>query len=108
MRLILTHGYPYPFPESLSEAEEETISANASNVRLELEGVVHFEWLHTITVQFASREEADCARSVAGWEWWDEASHILEAPSNVDEGYNHPAILAENHAYCGFQLVADK
>lgn len=104
--LHLTNGYPSPYPENLTEAEQEEISENT--VSTIIYGVVNFEWLHTITVEFADEEAYERARALTGWTRWDDL--VLEAPNSSEEGYAHPAIIAgisddEKKAYCGFMLV---
>lgn len=101
--LTLQNGYPSPYPEGLSEEEQEEISENV--VSLVIPGVVNFEWLHTVTVEFADQASYDAAKALTGWTVWDEKSLVLEAQTSAAEGYAHPAILAGDKAYCGFMLT---
>ncbi|HRO59376.1 MAG TPA: hypothetical protein PKZ27_02990 [Rhodocyclaceae bacterium] len=103
MRLRLTNGYPYPYPEGLSSEEQEAISEAAGSKQLVLDGVVHFEWLHTVTVEFALLHALDRAIETTGWKSWNGA-WVLEAPVSAADGYGHPAIIAGDTAYCGFIL----
>jgi hypothetical protein len=103
MRLVLTNGYPYPFPAGLTDDEAEALSAAAAGVRLELGEVVAFEWLHTVTVEFASLAATEAAQEVTGWGDW--SAFVLEADVSDADGYAHPAIVANGKAYCGFQLL---
>lgn len=105
MRLILRNGYPYPYPKNASEAEHETHSSNAGGIMLDIPGVVHFEWLHSVTVEFADDEAFDHAQRTTGWKTW--SYRVLEAQTSAADGYHHPAIIAANCAFCGFNLVPD-
>ncbi|MEB8514713.1 hypothetical protein [Acidithiobacillus ferriphilus] len=105
MRLILRNGYPYPYPPQTSEVEDETHSANAGGITLELPGVVHFEWLHTVTVEFENDDAFEHAQRITGWTTW--SPRVLEAKTSAADGYQHPAIIAGDFAYCGFNLVAE-
>ena len=112
MKLILQNGYPSPWPEEIKDEEGEGYSAAAAGVSLVIEGVVHFEWKYTITVEFRDLESYEKARSRTGWTNWEGLT--LEASVNVLEGYGHPAIVATvpyehfpSTAYCGFMLVED-
>ena len=106
MRLILTNGYPFPFPRDISEAEKEAIADAASSKTFEINGVVHLEWKHTVTVQFGEDDDFD-PQALTGWAWWDECSRILEAPTSAPDGYDHPAIIVGDTAYCGFMLLEE-
>lgn len=110
MKLRLINGYPSPWPETPDY--DERFALAASSVKLELEGVVHFEWLHTVTVEFADPDSYEKALSLTGWQPWGDGL-VLEAASSAEEGYRHPAIICsvpyEDHprtAYCGFMLTA--
>lgn len=104
MRLTLQNGYPYPCPEGFdSEAE----GYDPRDYSVEIPGVIHFEWLHTVTVQFADRTTFNAAKEVLGWDVWSDSERILEAPTSADDGYNHPAIIVKDKAYCGFILRRD-
>lgn len=115
MRLILQNGYPSPWPEGVEDEEGEGYAAAAAGVGLTLEGVIHFEWKYTVTVEFRDRESYDKAQAITGWKRWSaDDGLVLEADTHAGEGYGHPAIVAnvpyEEHpktAYCGFMLVAD-
>lgn len=106
MNLILSHGYPFPYPMDASEQEREEID-NASHGRyLTLGGVVAFEWVHTVTIEFDSLAAAQAAQAQTGWTWWDGSGLVLEAKVSSADGYEQPAIIAEDRAWCGFQLRA--
>lgn len=104
MRLTLQNGYPYPYPTGISEAEAEDIADNLAT--LELHGVTHFEWLHTVTVEFDNVLSVLEAQAKTGWKTWDNGL-VLEAPQSAADGYGHPAIIARDTAYCGFILQED-
>lgn len=103
MKLILQNGYPYPYPTGLSEAEGEAINEGARSRTLTLSGVTHVQWLHTVTVEFADATAFEDARRLTGWQQWSPL--VLEAPTSADEGYDHPAIIVTDVAYCGFVLT---
>lgn len=105
MKLILTNGYPYPYPDDASEAQKEAWSEAAQGITLEIAGVEHFEWKHTVTVEFFTAEAMCDAMRLTGWKFWDEDEFILEAGTSAGDGYDHPAIIAGDTAYCGFVLV---
>ena len=102
MILHLRNGYPYPYPDNLTEAEQESISMSAAGNELEIHGVAHFEWLHTVTVEFTDDEALERAARLTGWGDWD--YRVLEAPTSSGDGYDHPAIVVGGMAYCGFIL----
>lgn len=112
MKLILQNGYPSPWPKETEDEEGEGYAAAAPGVTLVIEGVVHFEWKYTITVEFRDPESYKKAKSLTGWTNWEGLT--LEAHVNALEGYGHPAIVAAvpyeqfpSTAYCGFILAGD-
>ncbi|WP_342051255.1 MULTISPECIES: hypothetical protein [unclassified Cupriavidus] len=106
MKLILTNGYPFPYPEGATEAQMEEWAGEAAGITLTLEGVEHFEWKHTLTVEFFTAEAMCNAMRETGWQFWDEGMFVLEAGTSGKDGYDHPAIIAGGRAYCGFVLDA--
>lgn len=102
MRLRLINGYPYPYPKGLTQEQEDDVNEAALSRTLEIEGVVHFEWLHTVTVEFDSWGSYNSATNLTGWKAW--SFLVLEAQTSSGDGYNHPAIVVGNTAYCGFIL----
>lgn len=105
MKLILTNGYPYPYPANLTDEEAEVIAEMAQGVQRVIEGVVHFEWTHTVTVEFQHLQTAYMYERGLGWKQWGNDPLILEAPTSAADGYDHPAIIADGIAYCGFILT---
>ncbi|HQT89956.1 MAG TPA: hypothetical protein PK677_15685 [Acidiphilium sp.] len=103
MRLLLRNGHPYP--KKASAAEQENHSGNTGGVMLDITGVVHFEWLHVITVEFEDDEAFEHAQRTTGWKTW--SYRVLEAQTSPADGYQHPAIIAANCAFCGFNLVPE-
>ena len=109
MKLILSHGYPHPMPENLTEKEVDKLAE--SNLRaLTLYEVRHFEQMYTTTVEFKTVDAAAAAHVVTGWPYWGENDTILEAPSTAD-GYEFPSIItneefdgAPQTAYCSVIL----
>lgn len=102
MKLHLTRGYPYPFPDHRPPEEQETINEGSASRSLTIEGVTHFEWVHTVTVEFDTWGSANAAQSLTGWKSW--SYRVLEAQTSSGDGYDHPAIVVGNTAYCGFIL----
>jgi hypothetical protein len=107
MKLILRNGYPFPYPSNLSEKEQEQIANDAGDYEIALLGVRHFEWLHTVTVEFRSLYHYQQALETTGWRDWDASRWILEATTSAADGYDHPAIIVRDKAYCGFILMED-
>lgn len=109
MRLTLTNGYPFPYPEGISDAESDAIADDASEYSFELANVFHFEMKHTITVEFLKYEDFEAARKATGWRVWGDGvggGYVLEAKHSSKDGYAHPAIIVGDRAYCGFILEA--
>jgi hypothetical protein len=107
MKLILTNGYPYPYPKDATDDRQLELCEQAPGNTLQIPGVVNFEWKHTVTVQFADSERCELAREFTGWESWSESPPTLEARTSAGDGYDHPAIIAGDMAYCGFMLLND-
>ena len=107
MRLYLINGYPYPTPADLTQDEIDRLAEVASCVQKMLEGVKHFEWRYELTIEFADRIAYDEARALTGWREWDKDNLILEAVTDKDAGYDRPAVIVGDTAYCGFILAAD-
>ncbi len=105
-QLRLTNGYPHPYDlDADSEQVDQWAEEAGGNARI-VSGVVHFQWLHTVTVEFASVRDAEAA--VARFPEWTQYGRaedlILEIPQDADEGYAHPALIAGGMAWCGFIL----
>ena len=101
MKLILSHGYPHPMPETQEAYQLRTLT---------LYGVRHFEQKYTTTVEFKTAGDAAAAHVVTGWPYWGDKGTILEAPSTAD-GYEFPSIItneanngAPQTAYCSIIL----
>jgi hypothetical protein len=109
MKLFLSSGYPYPYPESATDEERDAIANAAPSVTLTLEGVVHFELKHTVTIEFVDREATETARKLTGWkDWGNLTGCILEATHSVADGYDFPALIANSLSYCGIAVMEDK
>lgn len=102
MKLLLTNGYPYPWPDDFDSEKKEY---DARDYEVQLAGVTHFEWLHTVTVEFSTIEACEEAKAKTGWADW--SSYVLEAGTSAKDGYDHPAIIVGDKAYCGFILLGD-
>ena len=102
MRLRLINKYPHPFPEGLPPEEEDRISDASRSRTLEIDGVVHFEWLHTVTIEFDSWGSYNAATNLTGWKEW--SFLVLEAQTSSGDGYDHPAIVVGNTTYYNFIL----
>lgn len=110
MKLILTNRYPYPYPENVSVEGGERISSEATDYDLTLDGVIHVQQLHTLTVEFLDEGHMAEAVERTGWERWGTEPNrfILEAKTSKEDGYdNHPAIIVRNEAWCGLILKSD-
>lgn len=107
MQLILTNGYPFPYPEGLTEYQTDAIALDAQERRLVLEGVKAFETKYTVTVEFVDAAAYHKAREATGWADWDGEGLILEAPASAKDGYDFPAIVAGGFAWCGIFLASD-
>ena len=112
MKLILSHGYPHPMPENLTDEEVDEL-ADSHLRTLTLSGVTHFEQKYTTTVEFKTAEDAAAARVVTGWPYWGENYTILEA-SSTNDGYEFPSIItneasngAPQTAYCSIIIMED-
>lgn len=105
MNLILTSGFPFPYPPNLNEAQQATIAEEAMSHRLVIEGVLRFEQKHTTTVIFLDADACQKAMALTGWQAW--TSVILEAPTSKEAGHMFPAIIAAGKAYSGYQLHAE-
>lgn len=105
MKLILSHGYPYPYPLDLTEAQQAELSHAAPAYQLVIQGVKHFEQKHTTTVEFVSDEAWHTAQAITGWKTW--ATRILEAPTDAENGLAYDAFIVANVAYCGHVLVEE-
>lgn len=103
MILLLESGYPFPCPENF-----DPDTYDAREYTLDVKGVVHFEWLHTLTIEFKDYEAFEQARVLTDWDVWSRENYILEARVSVEDGYNHPAIIVKDKAYCGFILLGEE
>lgn len=97
MNLNLGNGYPYPATELPDDYDSRSFS-------LEIEGVVHFEWRHTLTIEFDSLASFEKAKDQTGWKEWSPL--VLEATYSDEDGYSHPAIITKDMAYCGLMLMS--
>lgn len=108
MKLLMTNHYPFPYPENVSVEGGERISNEATDRDLRLDGVIHFEMKHTVTIEFESASAMQAAQEKTGWKPWGTDGHILEAPVSAADGYGpFPAIIANNEAWCGYILKSD-
>lgn len=108
MILTLTNGYPYPYPENLTQQEQDALSEAAPGTMLDLPGVKHFEIKHTVTVEFENYAAFEYARLATGWPLWD-AYLTLEAKHSVEDGYDIiTSLVVKDIAYCGFYLRSEK
>ena len=112
MKLILSHGYPHPMPENLTEEEVDKLAESRLRARILYE-VKHFEQKYTTTVEFKTAGDAAAAHVVTGWPYWGQSRTILEAPSTND-GYEFPALVtneefdgAPQTAYCALIILED-
>ena len=112
MKLLLSHGYPHPMPENLTDEEVDEFAESRLRA-LTLYEVKHFEQKYTTTVEFKTAGDAAAAHGVTGWPYWGQSRTILEAPSTAD-GYEFPSIItneefdgAPQTAYCALIILED-
>ena len=112
MKLLLSHGYPHPMPENLTDEEVDEFAESRLRAQILYE-VKHFEQKYTTTIEFKTADAAAAAHVVTGWPYWDESATILEAPSTND-GYEFPSIItneefdgAPQTAYCALIILED-
>ena len=112
MKLLLSHGYPHPMPENLTEEEVDEFAESHLRARILYE-VKHFEQKYTTTVEFKTASDAAAAHAVTGWPYWGQRLTTLEAPSTAD-GYEFPSIItneefdgAPQTAYCALIILED-
>ncbi len=113
MKLLLSHGYPHPMPENLTDEEVDEFAESRLRA-LTLYEVKHFEQKYTTTVEFKTASDAAAAHVVTGWPYWGfQGSAIMEAPSTAD-GYEFPSIItneafdgAPQTAYCALIILED-
>lgn len=99
MRLLLSNGYPYPIPQGFNFDNYDSRSHYTV-----VHDVAHFEWLHTLTIEFTSNEACARAEQLSGcWTHWSYL--VLQAVVSSADGYEHPAIIFGNKAFCGFRLL---
>jgi hypothetical protein len=104
---ILGDGYPFPYPEGLTEQEQDDLAAGLAVEDLRLKGVASVEWRFELTIQFVDRASYDAAKAATGWEAWDEAALILSASLEGREGRGDmPALIIRDKAYCRWMLDA--
>ncbi|RRD55754.1 hypothetical protein EII20_13850 [Comamonadaceae bacterium OH2545_COT-014] len=98
MKLVLENGYPLIEPPGFDLDAYDCLEH-----RVVIEGVCHFEWKHTLTVEFETLQACHHAQQLSGWKPW--SYKVLEAEINPDAGYGHPAIVYGDKAFCGFMLM---
>ena len=98
MELILTNGYPLIFPET----QDDLNNYDAREYFIKIPGVIHFEWKYELTVEFADHRALKKAQEITGWPVYQ--ANILTAPYDDKDGYEAPAIIVKDKAYCGFIL----
>jgi hypothetical protein len=108
MKLILTDGYAFPWPQDLSQAEADRLCDEAHERSLTLEGVKAFEMKYTVTVEFDDVPSYFAAKVSTGWAEWDRDGLILEATTSAKEGNEFPALVANGFAWCGIYLSEDQ
>ena len=70
MKLTLMNGYPSPYPVALTIDDADSFAEAAGGITLTIEGVRHFEWKHTVTIEFEDFESFEKARDQTGWKRW--------------------------------------
>lgn len=100
MKLLLGDAYPIPYPQHLSEDEQDEINNQDRGPQITLEDVVQFEWRFTLTVQFSDAAACQRARELTAWPYWGNHVLILEAPTSHKDGREFPAVVIGAKAYC--------
>ena len=83
MKLILSHGYPFPYPDGFAVggghhvAEADALAQAASGHRFTLDGVTTVQFMHTVTVEFKDKSACQKAQKATGWAEWSPL--VLEA-----------------------------
>lgn len=77
MKLILSHGYPFPYPNDIDAGDADLIDEAAAGERFTLEGVTTVQFMHTVTVAFKNEEAFEAAQKATGWMEWSPL--VLEA-----------------------------
>lgn len=77
MKLILTNGYPFPYPNDIDAGDADRIGEDAAGHRFTLEGVTTVQFMHTVTVEFKDKEAFEAAQKATGWTEWSPL--VLEA-----------------------------
>lgn len=94
-------------PARLTAEQNDAVIEEASTSTIKLTGVAAFQWLRTVTVEFQAKENYELTMTIARWQsWLSWVPWTFEASSSVYDGYEHPAIIAEDKAYYGFFLEA--
>lgn len=109
MKLILGNGYPFPYPDYLSEVELNAINETAPSISMAIDNVRGIEWKYTLTVEFDTLEHLQEAEKLTGWPRWGrcEFYYILEAFVSVLDGYDHPAVVVGGKAFCALMVRED-
>lgn len=98
--LVLGDGYPYPYPQNITDDQQDEIVADMPVEAIRLKGVSSVEWRFEFTVQFSDRASMMAAKDATGWDFWDEAERILKAETSHKDGREFPAIIVGDKAYC--------
>lgn len=106
MNLMLSNGYPFPYPNDVRVTDVDRFAQEAPGNILHVDAVAGFEWKYVLTVEFADTDSGRASRDRMlglGWcNWGQPGALVLEAPTSTPDGYGHPAIIAGALAYCGF------
>lgn len=105
MILVLSQGYPFPYPEGLTQEQVDELAESAPHHTIELPDVKSVEMKFEFTVEFNSQEAAALMALVTGWEFCTPS--ILLAQTSNKDGYDFPAVIVRNRAFCGIFLKDD-
>lgn len=100
MKLLLESGYPHPLPEGF-----DVDAYDASENQVFIEGVRHFEWRRTLTLEFADWQTCQRAQEASGYWRPYGFGPQLEAVVSDANCYWHPSIVYGDKAYRGFALL---
>ena len=105
MKLYLTHGYPHPYPNNPTEAEEQAWHTAAPSRTTHVEDVHSASMLNGFSVQFNSKESALAAQAETGWEFAAGTDKlVLLAVLDEEGGYAFPGVIVGDYSYCGMFL----
>jgi len=102
---ILGDGYPYPYPEGITEEEHEEIVGEMDVEAMRLHGVDSVEWRFEWTIQFVDQASYDAAKDATGWESFDARALILSIPTEHPGRGGMPGIIVKDKSFARWMIV---